>query len=151
MLRLRWTADGGGRPTKQIPNQKEGRSEPTKHPPMAKLVSQEWNSNLILGVQCSESFSYPCLVQTGPLYRDIGAVISSITSPQGSRKPLSSEITSSTARNRYWRSTVPTCQIFQVLHVRPSVVWTMESSIPRRRPVKPSVDDLSIVQGGYRQ
>ena len=50
MLRLRWTADGGGRPTKQIPNQKEGWSEPTKHPPMAKLVSQEWNSNLILGV-----------------------------------------------------------------------------------------------------
>ena len=48
MLRLRWTTDGGGRPTKQIPNQKEGRSEPTKHPPMVKLVSQGWNSNLIL-------------------------------------------------------------------------------------------------------
>ena len=40
MLRLRWTTDGGGRPTKQIPNQKEGRSEPTKHPPMVKLVTE---------------------------------------------------------------------------------------------------------------
>ena len=56
MLRLRRTADGGGRPTKQIPTQKEGRSEPTKHPPMAKLVSQEWNSNLILGVVFREFF-----------------------------------------------------------------------------------------------
>ena len=46
MLRLRWTTDGGGRPTKQIRNQKEGWSEPTKHPPMAKLVSQRLNSNL---------------------------------------------------------------------------------------------------------
>ena len=64
---------------------------------------------------------------------------------------MSSEITPSTARNRYWRPTAPACQIFQVLYVRPSVVWTMESSILRRRPVKPSLDDLSIVQGGYRQ
>ena len=64
---------------------------------------------------------------------------------------MSSEITPSTARNRYWRPTAPACQIFQVLYVRPSVVWTMESSILRRRPVKPSLDDLSIVLGGYRQ
>ena len=64
---------------------------------------------------------------------------------------MSSEITPSTARNRYWRPTAPACQIFQVLYVRPSVVWTMESSILRRRPVKPSLDDHSIVQGGYRQ
>ena len=45
---IRWTTDGGGRPAKQISNQKEGRSEPTKHSPMVKLVSQGWNSNLIL-------------------------------------------------------------------------------------------------------
>ena len=41
MLRLWWTTDGGGRPTKQIPSQKEGQSEPTKHPPMVELVSQD--------------------------------------------------------------------------------------------------------------
>ena len=41
MLRLRWTTDGGGRPTKQILSQKEGRSEPTKHPPMIELVLQD--------------------------------------------------------------------------------------------------------------
>ena len=48
MLRLRWTTNGGERPTKQISNQKEGQSEPTKHSPMVKLVSWGWNSNLIL-------------------------------------------------------------------------------------------------------
>ena len=80
MLRLRWTADGGGMPIKQISNQKEGRSEPTKHSPMVKLVSRGWNSNLILEFSVQRFFSYPCPVQTGPLYRDIGAVISSITS-----------------------------------------------------------------------
>ena len=39
-LRLRWTTSGCGRPTKWTHNQKRGWSGPTKHPPMAKLVSQ---------------------------------------------------------------------------------------------------------------
>ena len=56
MLQLRWTTSGGGRPTKWIPNQKEGRSEPTKHPPMVELVSQEWNSNLFLEFSVQEIF-----------------------------------------------------------------------------------------------
>ena len=81
MLRLRWTTSGGGRPTKWIQNQKGGWSEPTKHPPMVKLVSQGWNPNLFLESSVQES-SYHCFVQTDPLYRDTGAVISSITSPR---------------------------------------------------------------------
>ena len=65
MLRLRWTTDGGGRPTKQIPNQKEGRSEPTKHPPTAKLVSQRVNSNLFRKSSIPEIFL--TLVLFGPV------------------------------------------------------------------------------------
>ena len=80
-LWLRWTTSGCRRPTIRIQNQKEGRSEPTKHPPMAKLVSQGWSSNLFQELSIQE-ISYHRFVQTDPLYRDIGAVISSITSPR---------------------------------------------------------------------
>ena len=81
MLRLRWATSGGGRPVKWIQNQKGGQSEPTKHPPMAKLISQRWNSNLFQELSVQE-ISYRCVVQTGPLYRELGVVISSVTSPR---------------------------------------------------------------------
>ena len=58
-----------------------GRSEPTKHPPMAKLVSQGWNSNLFQESSVQE-ISYHRFVQTSPLYRELGVVISSVTSPR---------------------------------------------------------------------
>ena len=80
-LQLRWTTSGCGRPTIWMQNQKGGRSEPTKHPLMAKLVSQGWNSNLFQQSSVQE-ISYHRFVQTGHLYRDTGVVISSITSPR---------------------------------------------------------------------
>ena len=80
-LRLRWTTSGCGRPTKWTRNQKRDWSGPAKHPPMAKLVSQEWNSNFF-GSQVSEKCTYLCFVQTGPLYRDLGMVICPVTSPR---------------------------------------------------------------------
>ena len=81
MLRLRWTTSGGGRPIKWIQNQKGGRSEPTKHPPIVKLVSQGWNANLFQESSVQE-ISYRHFVQTSPLYRELGVVISSVTSPR---------------------------------------------------------------------
>ena len=81
MLWLWWTTSGGGRLVKWIQNQKGGQSEPTKHPPMAKLVSQRWNSNLFQESSVPE-ISYRRVVQTGPLYRELGVVISSVTSPR---------------------------------------------------------------------
>ena len=63
-------------------NQKEGRSRLTKYLPMAKSVLQGWSSNLFLGVKCPRKCTYQRFVQTGPLYRDLGVVISSITSPR---------------------------------------------------------------------
>ena len=81
MLQFRWTTSGCGRPTKWTRNQKGGRSEPAKHPPMAKLVSQGWSSNF-LGVKCQRKCTYPRFVQTGPFYRDLVVVISSVTSPR---------------------------------------------------------------------
>ena len=83
-LRLRWTTSGCGRPTIWIQNQKGGRSEPTKHPPIAKLVSQGWNSNLFQESSVQE-ISYHHSVQTSPLYRDLGVVISSVTSPRSTK------------------------------------------------------------------
>ena len=80
-LRLRWTTSGCGRPTKWTCKQKGDRSGPAKHPPMAKLVSQEWSSNFF-GSQASKKCTYPCFVQTGPLYRDLGVVICPVTSPR---------------------------------------------------------------------
>ena len=76
---LQWTTCGCGRPTKWTRNQKGGRSWQTKHPPMAKLVSQGWSSNFF-GSQVSEKCTYLCFVQAGPLYRDLGVVICSVTS-----------------------------------------------------------------------
>ena len=58
MLRLRWATSGGGRPIKWIQNQKGGRSEPTKHPPTAKLVSQRLNSNLFRKSSVPEIFLF---------------------------------------------------------------------------------------------
>ena len=55
---------------------------------------------------------------------------------------MSSEITSSTARNRYWRSTAPTCQIFP--SVACSFVRCMDDGIVHSL----SMDDFTVV---YRQ
>ena len=80
-LQFRWTTSGCGRSTKWIHNQKGRRSGPIKHSPMAKLVSQGWSSNF-LGVKCQRKCTYPRFVQTGPFYRDLVVVISSVTSPR---------------------------------------------------------------------
>ena len=57
---------------------------------------------------------------------------------------MSSEITSSTARNRYWRSTAPTCQIFP--SVACSSVRCMDDGIVHSSTS--SMDDFTVV---YRQ
>ena len=80
-LWLRWTTRGCGKPTKWIQNQKGGRSEPTKHPLMAKLVSQGRNSNFFWKSSV-RGISYHRFVQTGHLYRDLEMVISLVTSPR---------------------------------------------------------------------
>ena len=81
-LRLRWTTNGCGMPTKWTGNQKGGRSGPTKHLPMAKSISQGWSSNLFLGVKCPRNVL--TFVSFKPvLYIEIfGVVISSVTSPR---------------------------------------------------------------------
>ena len=81
MLWLWWTTSGCGRPTKWTHNQKGGQSGPTKHPSMAKLVSQGWSSNFFRS-KVSEKCTYLWFVQDGPLYRDLGVVICPVTSPR---------------------------------------------------------------------
>ena len=68
MLRLRWTANGGERPTKSKRSQRGDQRRPAKPPSMAKLVSQELSSKY-LGIESQKS-SHPSRIQTGPLYRD---------------------------------------------------------------------------------
>ena len=62
-------------------SQRGDQRRPAKSPPMAKLVSQKWSSGLFQGSSVQE-ISYHHFVQTGPLYRELGVVISSVTSPR---------------------------------------------------------------------
>ena len=68
MIWLRWTTNGGERPTKSKRSQRGDRRRPAKPPSMTKLVSQEWSFEY-LGIKSPEK-SYLPRVQTGPLYRD---------------------------------------------------------------------------------
>ena len=49
MIWLRWTTNGGGRPTKSKRSQRRDRRWPAKPPPMTKLVSQEWSFGYLGG------------------------------------------------------------------------------------------------------
>ena len=124
---------------------------------MRKLV---WSFECF-GIFCVQEISHPRFVQTGPLYRDIGAVISLITSPRFSEAcefgdnflngwKLLMEINCSKnfGRQSWIYQLLYHVGFSQVLSVRPSVVWTIESSIPRYRPWTTSMDGFTVV---YRQ
>ena len=137
---LRWDYRRWWKACKEGNSQRGDRRWPAKPPPMRKLV---WSFECFL----FKRISHLRFVQTGPLYRDIGAVISLITSPRFSEAyefgdnflngwKLLMEINYSKNFGRHsWIYQplyhVGTVGFSQVLSVRPSVVWTIESSIPR--------------------
>ena len=106
-------------------------------------------------------FSYHRSVQTGPLYKDIGAVISLITSLRfteanefgdnflnGQKLLMEINCSKNLGRQLWVYQPLQHVGFSQVLHVRPSVVWTIESSISRHRLWTTSMDGFTVV---YRQ
>ena len=53
-------------------------------PDTLRWLSQSHKDEVLtfLGVKCQRKRTYLCFVQTGPFYRDLGVVISSVTSPR---------------------------------------------------------------------